>query len=96
MSGEISGKSGKRGDNMAWHAELKRKQWYCINGIDIIHWYRKRLYDDWYASLTSEERQELQRRKEEKKEREKQETERALQNLLCIAGACADVLQRRM
>lgn len=46
-----------KGDiKMAWYAELKRRKWYCINGIDMIYIYRKKLYDDWYNSLTEEQK----------------------------------------
>ena len=31
---------------MAWYAELVRKRWYCICGIDMIHEYKKKLYDE--------------------------------------------------
>ena len=45
---------------MAWYAELKRRRWYCIIGIDMIRLYKKKLYDDWYNSLTDEEKQRLE------------------------------------
>lgn len=48
---------------MAYYAQLKRIQWYCINGLNMIQWYRKKRYDDWYSSLTDEQKEELERRK---------------------------------
>ena len=51
---------------MAWYTELVRKRWYCICGIDMIHEYKKKLYDNWYNSLTEEEKERLR----EKEERE--------------------------
>ena len=50
---------------MAWYAELVRKRWYCICGIDMIHEYKKKLYDDWYNSLTEEEKERLAEEKRE-------------------------------
>ena len=41
---------------MAWYAELKRRKWYCINGIDMMRIYKQKLYDDWYNSLTDEQK----------------------------------------
>ena len=58
---------------MAWYAELVRKHWYCICGIDMIHEYKKKLYDDWYNSLTEEEKEhlaEIKRQKQEKADKE--------------------------
>lgn len=40
---------------MAWYAELKRRRWYCIIEMDAIHEFKKKLYDDWWQSLTPEE-----------------------------------------
>lgn len=58
---------------MAWYAELVRKRWYCICGIDMIHEYKKKLYDDWYNSLTEEEKErlkEIRRQEQEKTDKE--------------------------
>ena len=62
---------------MAWLAELKRRKWYCIVGLRMIYVYKKKLYDDWYNSLTEEQKQELEdyrKRKREKLDRELQES----------------------
>ena len=45
---------------MAWYAELRRRKWYCINGINMVNIYKHKLYDDWYNSLTNEQKQQLQ------------------------------------
>ncbi len=58
---------------MAWYAELVRKRWYCICGIDMIHEYKKKLYDDWYNSLTEEEKERLAEIKKQKQEKADQE-----------------------
>lgn len=58
---------------MAWYAELKRRKWYCINGVDMIQLYRKKRYDDWYNSLTDEQKQRLEEYRKEQEEKRKRE-----------------------
>lgn len=58
---------------MTWYAECQRRKWYCINGWDAISWYSKYLYDEWYNSLTEEQKEKLEevrRRREEKRKAE--------------------------
>lgn len=66
---------------MAWYAELKRRKWYCINRIDMIQIYRKKLYDDWYSSLTDEQKQRLEEYEKEKTEKRRRDAEMALARL---------------
>lgn len=66
---------------MAWYAELKRRKWYCINGIDMIRFYKQKLYDDWYNSLTEEQKQRLEEYKKAKAEKRKHDAEMALARL---------------
>ena len=66
---------------MAWYTELKRRKWYCINGVDMIHLYKQKLYDDWYNSLTDEEKQRLEEYRKEKAEKRKRDAEMALARL---------------
>lgn len=66
---------------MAWYAELKRRKWYCINGVDMIQIYRKKLYDDWYNSLTDEQKQRLEEYRKERAEQRKRDAEMALARL---------------
>ena len=66
---------------MAWYAELKRRKWYCINGIDMIRFYKQKLYDDWYNSLTEEQKQRLEEYKKVKAEKRKHDAEMALARL---------------
>lgn len=66
---------------MAWYAELKRRKWYCINGIDMIQLYRKKIYDDWYNSLTDEQKQQLEEYRKEKAEKRKYDAQMALARL---------------
>ena len=63
---------------MAWYAELKRRKWYCINGIDMIQLYRRKLYNDWYNSLTDEQKQRLEEYRKAKAEKRKYDREMAL------------------
>ena len=66
---------------MAWYAELKRRKWYCINGIDMIQIYKQKLYDDWYNSLTDEQKQRLEEYRKAKAEKRKRDAEMALARL---------------
>lgn len=72
---------------MAWYAELKRRHWYCINQWDAISWYRKHLYDTWYASLTDEQKAKLEEQKRLEKEKSDYELRTALMRLATISGA---------
>lgn len=75
---------------MAWYAELKRRKWYCINGIDMIQIFRKKLYDDWYNSLTDEQKQRLEEYRKEMAEKRKHDAEMALARL----GVMFDTMDR--
>lgn len=66
---------------MAWNAELKRRKWYCINSIDMIQIYRKKLHDDWYNSLTEEQKQQLEEYRKAKAEKRKRDGKMALARL---------------
>lgn len=79
---------------MAWYAELKRKEWYCINGIDMIRIYSQKLYDDWYNSLTDEQKQRLEEYKKRKAEKSKREAHIAMQKLLMMTGMIAGLYNR--
>ena len=75
---------------MAWYAELKRRKWHCINGIDMIQIYNQKLYDDWYNSLTDEQKQRLEEYRKAKEEKRKHETEMTLASL----GMMFDTMNR--
>lgn len=66
---------------MAWYAELKRRKWYCINRINMIQIYRKKLYNDWYNSLTDEQKQQLEEYEKEEAEKRKHDSEMAFARL---------------
>lgn len=57
---------------MAWYAELRRRRWYCINGIDMVLWYKRYLYDIWWSSLSEVEKYAvIERRKQNEKRKER-------------------------
>lgn len=66
---------------MTWYAELKCRKWYCINVVDMIQIYRKKLYDDWYNSLTDEQKQRLEEYRKEKEEKRNHDTQMNLAQL---------------
>lgn len=75
---------------MAWYAELKRRKWYCINGIDMIRLYKQKLYDDLCNSLTDEQKRRLEEYRKEKAEKRKRDGEMALARL----GMMFDTMNR--
>lgn len=79
---------------MAWYAELKRRKWYCINGIDMIQFYRKKLYDDWYNSLTDEQKQRLEEYRKAKAEKNRREAKEAMQRLLMMSRMVSGLYRR--
>lgn len=79
---------------MAWYAELKRRKWYCINGVDMIHEYKRKLYDDWYKGLTDEQKQRLEEYRKAKAEKDRIEAREALQRLLMMTGMVAGIYSR--
>lgn len=81
---------------MAWYAELKRRKWHCINGIDMIHLYKRKLYDDWYDSLTDEEKQRLEEYRKENAEKRKRDAEMALARLGMLFNTMNEVTHGRM
>lgn len=50
---------------MMWYAEIKRIRWPLIRGWDAIAWYGQHLYDQWYNSLTKEQKEELLKRQQQ-------------------------------
>lgn len=68
---------------MAFYAELLRRQWYCVCQFNAISWYSKKLYDEWWESLTDEQRDLIEKRREEKN---RLETKRLMNSLLGMAN----------
>lgn len=75
---------------MAWYAELKRRKWYCINGVDMIYIYKKKLYDDWYNSLTDEDKEAYEKYKQKKREEDFRKYKESLTQLLSLLGYVTD------
>ena len=74
---------------MAWYAELKRRQWYCINGGSATQWYRRKLYDDWYNSLTEEQKLRLEENKKKRAEQRDKELKQTMSQLLSMTAMMA-------
>lgn len=62
---------------MAWFAECKRRKWRRIVELDMIAWYRQKLYAAWWNSLTEEQRVNI----EERRKREHVESLQQLANM---------------
>ena len=71
---------------MAWHAELKRRKWYRIVGMNMIYLYRKKLRDEWYNSLTEEQKQRLEERKKKEAEKADKEFKEAVMRLCSMTN----------
>lgn len=79
---------------MAWYAELCRRRWYCINGFDAISWYTKYLYDEWWNSLTDEQRERVELRRKQRAEKAEREFKQSMFNLLAMTTTIAGVSGR--
>ena len=80
---------------MAWRAELRRRKWFCILQCDMIHYYSKVLYDEWYASLSEEYKETLKKAQEAKEKRRKEELEASMQRLLFLSQTVCDMANRQ-
>lgn len=80
---------------MAWRAELRRRRWYCINHTDMINIYRKYRYDEWYHSLTDEQKQQLEERRQKEAEAHRREVEEAFTHLALMTGMIFDMYRIR-
>ena len=79
---------------MAWYAELKRRHWYRIIGIDMVTWYSNKLYDEWWNSLTDEQRERILERRRLRKERREQEARDAIARLGLMTAMVAGLYNR--
>lgn len=71
---------------MAWYAELKRRKWYCIVGINMRMLYKKKRYDDWYNSLTEEQKQRLEEYRKKEAEKADKEFKEAIGRLCALSS----------
>lgn len=74
---------------MAWAAELKRRNWYCICGTFMPQIFSRQLYDKWYASLSEEAKQRLAKKVQKKREKEYRELQQGLRNISTLATAAS-------
>lgn len=79
---------------MAWAAELKRRNWYCINGVFMPQIFSRQLRAEWYASLSEEDRQRLAKKVQEKREKEYNELQQGLRSLSMITAAASQYCDR--
>lgn len=79
---------------MAFYAELLRRRWYCVCEENWIQFYRKFVYDTWYASLTTEQKEQVRIAKEKKRKEDKYESYTALAKLFTIDSLVANIYSR--
>lgn len=72
---------------MAYWAECVRRHWWCVNGFDWISWFSKFHYDNWWNSLTDEQRERIIARRKAKKEKDRKDAITALVSM-GVAMAC--------
>lgn len=76
---------------MAWAAELKRRHWYCINGVFMPSVFRKYLYDQWYESLSDEDKQYVTEQRKKRQEQEDRELQDTLREIELVAAMCHSI-----
>lgn len=79
---------------MAFYAEMKRRNWYCVCGVDMIAEYRHFLYNEWYNSLTEEQKVKLEENKKRREEQRQRELNTALAKLTMMSGMVAGLYAR--
>lgn len=79
---------------MAFYAEMKRRRWYCVIGINMITWYRHKLYDDWYNSLTEEQKQKLEEAKRKRQEQHEKELDAAIKRMAIMTASIIGMSSR--
>lgn len=72
---------------MAWRAELLRRRWYCIVGIDAVCAYSNKLREDWWISLTPEEHEQILEEKEQQRQKDNKELNTAIAKMLITEAA---------
>lgn len=69
---------------MSFYAELRRRKWYCVNGVNMIRFYRTYLYDIWYNSLSEDDKRYLEEYKKKSREKAEKEVQNAMMRMLKI------------
>lgn len=80
---------------MAWFAELNRRRWYCIIEMDAIREFKKKRYDEWWQSLTPEERERVLDQKERERQKNRDEARAAMQEMLMMEALIFNAYCRR-
>lgn len=80
---------------MAFFAEMNRRQWPCVCGFYAITWYSNKLYNEWYESLTPEQKQILEDRKRKREEKNRRDIVRTFSFMLGVMGDLAMRSARR-
>lgn len=80
---------------MAWFAEMKRRHWHRVIGVNMIYWYSNKLYDEWWEGLTDEQRELIKERRRKHEEREKFEAMTGLMSLAVMTDIMADMCNSR-
>lgn len=80
---------------MAFHAELVRRQWFCVNKKTAIFIYSKIRYDEWYATLSEEDKRKLEKQKQERELQRRCEVEDVVSEL-CIMKKIVSLLLERI
>lgn len=75
---------------MAWYAELRRRRWYCINGVDMVLWYKRYLYDIWWSSLSEAEKYAVTERRKQDERRK----ERRLKEFIAMTSAINSIYSK--
>lgn len=78
---------------MAWRAELKRRKWYCIIETNMIQIFGKIRYDEWYNSLTDEQKIQLEMKEAEDERRRKEELNLALAKLMILPSLINNIYE---
>lgn len=71
---------------MAFYAEMCRRRWYCVKGMQLIRWYKRKLYDDWWNSLTDEEKEIVEHNRKVREEHRQRELEESIMRLGAISA----------
>lgn len=71
---------------MAFYAEMRRRNWYCVNQRNLIIWYSNLLYDEWYNNLTEEQKQRLKEAKINRDIKREAELNNAIMRLITLTN----------
>lgn len=76
---------------MAFYAELIRRQWFCVNKRNAIYIYSKIRYDEWYATLSEEDKRKLEKQKQKRELQRRREVEDVITELCIMTKIVSDL-----